>query len=121
MIRKSRERDEKGQRAPQNPDNIPNQVDQEKAQEIDNLPTESVLETAKANLELVRVMLERERETSTAEKCKAEAKGYDNLRKDGGTEQRRRRMLIDELKVKYAQLYDAQKKITELTKRLLTI
>ena len=118
LIRKLRERDERGQRAIQNPENTPNQADKEQAEEIDNLPADLVPETAAANIELVRVMVERERESTTAENARREQRVTATLERMEETEQRRRQMLIDELEVKDAQLYDAQNTITELTERL---
>ena len=119
LARKLREKDEDEQRTIQNLDSTPDRTDKEQAEEIDDLPFESVPETAAANLELVRVMVERERETLAAESARREERAMEILERMEETEQRRRKALTDELEVKDAQLYDAQKKITELTERLL--
>ncbi len=120
LARKLREREEEGQRATQNPDNTPHQADEEQAEEIDDLPAELVPETAAANLELVRVMVERERDNTAAENARREQRATATLGRMEETEQRRRQTLINELEARDAQLYDAQKQIEELTEMLLT-
>lgn len=119
LLEKLRDRYERGQRAIENSDNTPNQADKEQAEEIENLPADLVPESAAANIELVRVMVEREREITTAENARREQRVTATFERMEETEQRRRQILLDELEIKDAQLYDAQKTITELTERLL--
>lgn len=114
LARKLREREEEGRRATPNLDN------EEQAEEIDDLPAELVPETTAANLELVRVMVERERDNTAPQNVRWEQRATATLGRMEETEQRRRQALMDELEVRDAQLYDAQQQITELNERLLT-
>ena len=122
LTRKLRKREEEDIRALPNPDNTPRprQADEEQAERIDDLLAELVPETAAADLELVRVMIERERVNTAAENARREHRITATLERMEETEQRRRQILIDELEVRDAQLYDAQKQITELTEKLLS-
>ena len=120
LIRELRERDDEDERARQNPNESPSQAQiNQQATEPGNLHTEVAINNAEADVELVRVMLERERIKSGEESSKMEDRMTATLAGLEETEGRRRQMLMDELEDKDAQLYDAKNQIKELSEKLL--
>ena len=119
LTRTIREIEEKDERAAPNPDITISQSDAQEAEEIDDLLSVLAPETAAADVELVRVMVERERANTEAENIRRENRITASLEEMEETEQRRRQLLVDELADKDAQLYDAQQQIRELNGRLL--
>ncbi|MCJ1346913.1 FYVE zinc finger [Peltigera leucophlebia] len=108
LTRKPEDIEEMDERASLSPSEFQNQADDHQVEEIDNLPAELASETAAADIELVRVMLEREGVKTEAENARRENRMTVNLEKMEETERRRRQRLIDELEDKDAQLHDAQ-------------
>ncbi len=119
LKQKLREREEEDKRAPRNRETSPSQAIDKTTGEIDALPTNMALESAAANIELVRDVAERERRAIEADNLRREYRVTATLEGMGETERRRRQLLMDELEDKDAQLYDAQKQIRELTESLL--
>lgn len=72
-----------------------------------------------ADTELVRAMLEKERERIEAQNSRRENRVNETLERLGETEQERRQILKDELDRKEAELYDAQKRISNLEQQFL--
>ncbi len=87
--------------------------------EPENLPTEPERGAAKVDAELVRAVLEQEREKIETGNSRRDLRVNVTLEGLEGTERERRQMLTDELQRNDAELYDARKKIRELEERLL--
>lgn len=87
--------------------------------ELESFPTESPEETAEADVELVRVMLEKERTKNEEENSRREKRVTTTLESLEETEQKRRQMLMEELEGKDAELFEARKEIRELNQKLL--
>ncbi|MCJ1348136.1 hypothetical protein MMC31_006367 [Peltigera leucophlebia] len=117
LTKKLKKREEEDERAPLDQNNAPSQDEDQQAEGIDNLPADLAEETA--NVELVYIMLEKNRVKTEAETLERENKMTTTLERMEETERRKRQMVMDELEHKDAQLYDAQKQIRELTERLL--
>ena len=115
---KVKEREEGDARDLQNGDGSPSGAMGQPIEENDILPTSFVPETAVADVELVRAMLDRERGRSEAESRRREDRVAATLEAMGVTERGRRQLLMDELEDKDAQIYDAQRQIRELNERL---
>ena len=84
-----------------------------------DIPANSEGGNAEADADLVRTMLEKEREKNEAENSRRESRVDATLEGLEGTERERRQLLIDELESKDTELYDAQKRIKELEQQLL--
>ena len=119
LQQKLRKMEEEDTRAPRNRETSPSQAIDNTTGEIDAVPTNMAQETAAANIELVRNVVERERRAIEVENLRRENRATETLEAMGATERRRRQLLMDELEDKDAQLYDAQKQIRELTESLL--
>ena len=90
--------------------------------ELEDLQATSEMDIAaptEADTELVQAMLEKEREKIEAENCGRENRVNETIKRLEETEQERRQMLKDELDRKEAELYDAQKRISDLEQQLL--
>lgn len=87
--------------------------------ELEGLPTESPEETAESDVELVRVMLEKERTKNEEENSRREKRVTRTLESLEQAEKKRRQMLMEELEGKDAELFEARKEVRELNKRLL--
>ena len=89
--------------------------------ELEDLQATSEMDNAaptEADTELVRAMLEKEREKIEAENAGRENRVNETLIRLEEMEEERRQMLKDELDRKEAELYDAQKRISDLEQRL---
>lgn len=87
--------------------------------ELESFPTESPEETAEADVELVRVMLEKERTKNEEENSRREKRVTTTLESLEEKEQKRRQMLMEELEGKDAELFEARKEIRGLNQKLL--
>lgn len=85
----------------------------------ENLATETGRGTTKVEAELVRAMLEQERDKIEAENSRRDLRVNVTLEGLERAERERRQMLTDELHRSDAELYEARKKIRELEERLL--
>lgn len=87
--------------------------------ELERLPNESPEETAEADVELARVMLEKQRTKNEEENSRREKRVTTTIERLEETEEKRRQMLMEELEGKDAELFEARKEIRELTQKLL--
>ena len=93
--------------------------DQQGRSGLEDLPVEPERETPEIDVELVRAMLEPERQKIEAENSRREFSVNATLEGLKETEREKRQMLMDELERNDAELYESQKKIRELEERLL--
>ena len=87
--------------------------------ELESLPTESPGETAESDVELVRVMLEKERTKNEEENSRREKRVTRTLESLEQAEQKRRQMLMEELEGKDAELFELRNEVRELNQKLL--
>lgn len=87
--------------------------------ELESLPIESPEETAEAGVELVRLMLEKERTKNEEENSRREKRVTRTLESLEETEQKRRQILMEELEGKDAELFEARKEVRDLNQKLL--
>lgn len=92
--------------------------DQQGRSGLEDFPVEPERESTEINAELVRAMLEQERQKIEAENSRREISVNATLEGLKEAEGERRHMLMEELERKDAELYESQKKIRELEERL---